>query len=394
MFFKKNILVTLCVVALPCVHSAQSNASQTSIEAIVETLGSLEDADVNLEVLYETLSNYAQNPININAAGDDDLLQLRLLNEFQVQALHEYIAQYGEMLTPYELQYVPGFTPELMQQLLPFVCTIVSPKQEPRSLKRMLANGTHELLARGKQVVEKQQGYSPATDSLLQVRPNARYTGSPQALYGRYRYHYKNNLQWGITADKDAGEDFFAGSNPHGFDFYSAHLQVSNIGVLKNFVLGDFYAQFGQGLALWQGSGFGKSADAMGVAKRGAGIKAYTGADENNFFRGAAAAVGLGRWTISTFVSRHRRDANVDSTGVFSSQYTTGLHNTQKTIHDKDALQETAVGLNVAHKFKYVQVGATGLWHSFDGDYQRNVQPYNVLELNRNSNVNVSARVR
>ncbi|GHT72922.1 hypothetical protein FACS189456_2670 [Bacteroidia bacterium] len=394
MFVSKTILAAVCVVCIPLVQSAQSNASQTSIESVIEELGNIEEAEMSLDVLYETLSNYAQNPLNINAASNEELLQLQLLNEFQVHSLREYFTQYGEMQTPYELQYVQGFTAELMQKLLPFICTLPVEKQDPLSLKRMLTKGHHELLLREKHVVEQQAGYSAASDSLLQSRPNARYAGSKPALYERYRYRYKDNLQWGLTADKDAGEEFFAGSNSQGFDFYSAHLQVSNIGILQNLVVGDFYAQFGQGLSLWQGGRFGKSADAMNIAKRGAGIKAYTGADENNFFRGIATSLKIKQLMLSAFVSYNNKDANVDTAGAFSSRYTTGLHNTAKTIHDKDALQEFVTGLNASYRFKKMQWGATALWHRYNSDYQRDMKPYEKFDLNRNSNFNVSSDFR
>jgi hypothetical protein len=218
--------------------------------------------------------------------------------------------------------------------------------------------------------------------------------GSPQAFYGRYKYVYKNHLQWGITADKDAGEEFFSGNNATGFDFYSAHLRLSDIGILKNLIIGDFSAQFGQGLALWQGGFMSKSSDALGISKRGAGFKAYTGADENNFFRGIALQLNIKRWIVGAFISRKAIDANLDSTGVFSTQYTTGLHNTVKTMQDKDALQETVTGMNISRRFKTLVWGATALWHHWDGDFQKDVKPYNMFELNRNSNANVSTDFR
>jgi hypothetical protein len=392
----QRICCALFLIGAPLFAWSQDYTVQTSIESIIDELGDAEEnAEASLDLLHEALQEYAQNPLNINTATDDELLALPVLNEFQVYSLREYLKLYGEMTTTYELQYVHGFTPELMQQLLPFVCALPAPKQESLSLKRMLTDGRHELLLREKHILEQQQGYLPASDSLLAARPNARYAGNKAALYGRYRYRYKDKLQWNVVADKDAGEDFFTGSNKAGFDFYSAHLQVSNIGIVQKLVVGDFYAQFGQGLALWQGMGMGKTSDAMTAARRGAGIKAYSGSDENNFFRGVAASVKIKKLTLNGFVSYNLKDADMsDSTGIFSTQYTTGLHNTAKTIHDKNAIAEVATGLNASYNFKKLRWGATAFWHRYNGELVRDPKPYQIFDLNRNSNFNISSDFR
>jgi hypothetical protein len=384
----------LFLLLLSFVAVAQNVATQGLVGDIIEDLGSAEDPELALDLLHETLQDYAQNPININAATDEQLLALPLLSQFQVFALREYLKQYGAMQTPYELQYVHGFTPELMQKLLPFVTTKPVDTMEDISLKTMFTKGRHEILLREKHILEQQQGYLPATDSLLKIKPNARYSGSKIAMYGRYRYRYKDKLQINLTADKDAGEDFFTGSNPAGFDFYSAHLQMSRVGVFQTIIVGDFYAQFGQGIALWQGMAMNKTSDAMSAARHGTGIKAYSGSDENNFFRGVATSVKIRQLTLNSFISYNHKDANVDdSTATFSTQYSTGLHNTAKTIHDKNALGELAAGFNTFYHFSDIRWGATAFWHRYDGVWQRDPKPYQMFEMNANSNFNISSDI-
>ncbi|MEZ4759397.1 MAG: hypothetical protein R2810_06365 [Flavobacteriales bacterium] len=57
------------------------------------------------------------------------------------------------------------------------------------------------------------------------LRRNSRlYLGPSYKLYTRYRFRYRQNISFGITAEKDEGEEFFTGAQPDGFDFYSAHL--------------------------------------------------------------------------------------------------------------------------------------------------------------------------
>ena len=52
----------------------------------------------------------------------------------------------------------------------------------------------------------------------------------------------------GFTMEKDAGEEFFKGKQSTGFDFYSAHCYIRNLGILKSLAIGDYHVSFGQGL--------------------------------------------------------------------------------------------------------------------------------------------------
>jgi len=374
------------------IATAQNRNAQEAIERIIDKISSLENGDENLDVIYETLTSFSQNPLNLNTASETELLQLQVLNEFQAASVREYIEQYGEMQTPYELQYVHGITQEQMEMLLPFVAAMPDKVQQKLTPWRMFTQGQHQVIGRVRQTREEQEGYAPITDSALAVRPNSRYLGSPQNVYMRYRYTFGDKLQWGLTAEKDAGEPFGRKGNPAGFDFYSGHVQLSNTGKLRTLVVGDYYAQFGQGLALWQGGSFGKSSDGLSIAKRGAGAKAYSGANENNFFRGAATSVKITKTlTATAFFSYKNVDANADSLGDFTTLQTTGSHNTPKTMSEKHAVNEMAVGANVDYSMKKLRIGVTGLWHRFGGSYQKEIQPYSYYELRKNENANLSA---
>ncbi|MDR1416441.1 MAG: helix-hairpin-helix domain-containing protein [Prevotellaceae bacterium] len=380
--FASLAVAALLVSARPAF--SQDATVQKTIESIVEEASSLEGADVTLEVMSDHLTGYATNPLNLNTASEAALLQLYVLNEFQVASIREYIAQYGEMLSPYELQYVHGITQELMITLLPFVTTLPGESQQKVTLRQALSSGQHQLIARVQQTVEEQEGYR-----------NGSYLGSPQALYARYRYTFRDKLQWGITADKDAGEPFGRKGNSAGFDFYSGHVQVSNVGILRTLVLGDFYAQFGQGLLLWKSGGMGKSSDAFSIAKRGSGVKAYSGTNENLFFRGVAASVSVSRRVTATaFFSYKNVDANADTLGAFSTLQTTGLHATPKAMAEKATVNEMAAGANVSCSMQKLRIGLTGLWRGFSGDYQEDERPYNYFNQLNTESVNLSADYR
>src|SRR5690606_16535788 len=183
--------------------------------------------------------------------------------------------------------------------------------------KTILQRGGHELFIRSMLTLEQRRGqmdrpafgtrYSPANgaplpdfddpavmDSLR--RDNRVYLGSPYKLYSRYRFRYRHQISLGVTMEKDEGEEFFQGSQPQGFDFYSAHFFLRDMGRLKALALGDYQAQFGQGLVFWNGLGFGgKSSFTMNVKRNATGLMPYTSVNENLFMRGAAATYAVAR---------------------------------------------------------------------------------------------------
>ena len=89
---------------------------------------------------------------------------------------------------------------------------------------------------RATQVLEKSRGYL-----LDSSKAKNFYPGSPQKILVRYKYIFKNLLQYGVTAEKDAGEQFFKGGQKTGFDFYSAHFFVRNLGIIKSSCYRRFY---------------------------------------------------------------------------------------------------------------------------------------------------------
>ena len=112
----------------------------------------------------------------------------------------------------------------------------------------MIKYGKNNLMIRYQQILEEQKGFTENNDT--SASPNSRYLGSPEKIYARYQFKYSNKLSFGITAEKDAGEEFFNGTQKNGFDFYSAHLFFKDFGKIKALAIGDYQVQFGQGLTL------------------------------------------------------------------------------------------------------------------------------------------------
>lgn len=373
----------------------QDNLIQRKIETIAEIL---EEGDENLDfnTLLDDLIYFAEHPININTARAEDLVQLPMLDEIDVANLMSHIKANGKLLNIYELQSVNGFTVDVIRQLEPFVKVSDDVDAVKFSFKEMFKEGAHELVLRYQQVLEPQAGYAPIEDSLLALSPNSRYLGSQQKYYARYRFKYSNKVSWGITMEKDAGEEFFKGSMKQGFDFYSGHIFVKNLGVVKAAALGDFQAQFGQGLVLWTGLAFGKSSDGVSVKRNAQGLRPYTSVDENRFLRGAGTTLQFGKFEVTAFGSYKLMDANVASVSdtlseeeeTVTSIFSSGFHRTPGELQDRQSISEAVYGGNVSYKGKRLSIGITAVGYQFSKALKRSDDLYNFYEFSGKQNSN------
>ena len=189
----------------------QENLIQRKIETIAEQLGE-GDEGLDFNTLLDDLLFFAEHPININSTTPNELAQLPMLDDIAIANLWNHIESHGKLLNIFELQAVDGFDVNRIRQLEPFIKVSDNPDATSFSFKEMIKEGSHELVMRYQQVLNEQVGYSHIEDSVLAESPNSRYLGSSQKYYARYRFKYSNKVSWGLTMEKDAGEQFFKGN--------------------------------------------------------------------------------------------------------------------------------------------------------------------------------------
>lgn len=396
---RKLLLLLLLLSGIRAVAQKEDDAAlkqriiEQRIEAIVENLE--EGIELDYTTLFDEFSYYLEHPLNLNKAGARELQQLYLLSEVQIIHFLEHKQRYGDLRELYELQAIKGWDLYTIRLLLPFVRVGEGSEISKWRLRDVLKDGSHDLFIRYSRVLEQQRGYAPISDEDLADNENARYLGSPDRVYTRYRFRYRNNLSIGLTAEKDAGEQFFQGSQSRGFDFYSAHLYYEDKGWLRKVVVGDYQAQFGQGLSLWSGLGFGKSPFITSAKRNAIGLRPYTSVDENLFFRGAAATFGHKDLELTVLFSQKDIDANIaardtlDNDQVLtsiSSFQLSGLHRTPREVANKRSLGERHIGGNLTWRRKRFKVGLTALHSQFDAEVNRNLRPYNQFEFNASEN--------
>lgn len=378
---------------------AQDTLPDKDVEERIENIAeSTDNEDLDYTTLLDGLNTYRRHPLNLNTATREELEDFILLDDIQVNNLLQHIERHGKLITLEELQSIDGFDLATIRKILPYVRISEDLGDTHFTLKEMFKYGQQSVILRYQQVIEEQKGFTPASDSLLLANPNARYLGSPQRLYARYRFTYGTHVSWGITAEKDAGEEFFKGSQPYGFDFYSAHFYIKNIRFIRSLALGDYQVNFGQGLTAWSGLAFGKSADGMNIKRNGQGIRPYTSVNENLFMRGVAATVGFKHFEVSGFFSHKKIDANIseqdtlsDEIVAVSSFLESGYHTTVAEMADRHTLDQTVLGGNIAYKKRNFSLGITGAHTEYGAELKRDLGLYNQFEFSAQSNTALGA---
>lgn len=385
-------------------YEAQKNLV---IEQSIELLSdNLETDNVDFQTLFDMLSIYYEKPINLNNKGiKEDLIQLGLLSENQIESLLNHIEKNGKLISIYELQAVPGFDLQTIRNIMPFVTVNAEFYSPHTGVKELFQNATNQLFIRYTRTLEQQEGFADVSDSNWLDSPNSHYLGDPNKLYVRYRFKYLTNLSIGFTMEKDQGETFFGNKRAEdlfgikttkGFDYYSAHFFIKDVGKFKALAIGDYQAQFGQGLTFWSGLAFGRSVNILTSKKNPRGLKPYTSADENRFLRGAGVTLGLGdKFEFTAFGSRKKIDANISAIDTtyqnldnitVSSFQTSGSHATISELEDKHAIQETIGGGHFAFKTRKLTIGMTGVHTIYGGEINRALAPYSQFQFNSNTN--------
>lgn len=385
---KKLLFISFFLFSFAIFAQEGSKSAQEAVEKLIEEIASNTDEELDYTTIYEELTQYYNDPLNLNSATKEELDKLQALNDFQINSLINYRTKFGSLLSLYELQLVYGFDVEDIKKIAPFITVEAVKTNNKLNLARALDYGSNQLFIKSQRVIEQQKGYLPETTN--------GYLGSPYKIYTRYKFQYKNQISAGFTAEKDPGEEFFKGTQKNGFDYYSGHLQINNLGIFKAICLGDYQVGFGQGLVINSGMSYSKSSYVMNIKKKGQGIKKYSSADENLFMRGAGTTLRFKNLDLSVFYSQKKIDANISVQDTASEEVievssflNTGYHTTISELADKHAIQENVMGGNLTFNQEKYNIGLTFINYFFDANLSKNLKPYQTFDFigNKNSNL-------
>ena len=410
---------------------------QAFLNELIENLAEdTEDADIDIENYLERWNDLLKHPININKADFDDFSELGLLNAAQINGILDHREKFGDFLAVYELQSVPILDMRTLFLISPFITT-GSFENFNVPFGELVFGGRHQFLARFEQVLESKRGYEQIDTNYLFLAGStqtletfeidqtgfdtlqntvvldtsgyttkSRYLGNPMRLYARYRYNYGNKISYGMTAEKDPGEQFFKDTQKRGFDFYSGHFYVRDVGPFQHIALGDFEVRFGQGLIAWSGLATRKGSYVMNIVKQGPPLRPYTSVNETLFFRGAGVTLGWGQkqnWQLTAFGSYKRTDANIVETAILpddsdadlsgitvSSVQISGYHRTEAELADKNAIKQFNSGASFKYNSRKLKLGLNTVFTRFNADLRSSSNAYNLFRFGGNQLINAS----
>ncbi|MEZ4889914.1 MAG: hypothetical protein R2779_04915 [Crocinitomicaceae bacterium] len=143
---------------------------------------------------------------------------------------------------------------------------------------------------------------------------------------------------------------------------------------MRAVAIGDFQTQIGQGLNMWTGYAFGKTADVVNTKKSAIPLKPYTSVDENRFPEDRVD-LGYKDFSLTLFGSVKTVDGattTVDTSSTDDSDFfvpeetvssinTTGFHRTNSEISRKGSLTEIIYGANFRYNHKNLHIGAAAI---------------------------------
>lgn len=330
------------------------------MEVIMESLeNQFDNIDENSDFV-EDIDIYLQNAngkINLNQLEAEVAYNILHLTDYQYYQLLLYIEKYGELVSIYELAAVDGFDQNLAETLSKFVEVRPSPKGR-NPFTTFFKKSKSNLLLRYRQIIERQAGYAKDKEN--------RYLGNPMRLTFKYSFNSGEHFAMALAGEKDAGEEFFKGTQKQGFDHYGWFLNFKNIGILKNCVIGDYTLSCGQGLTLGGRSMGVKGSGAAGVRRFPTLSRPTAPMNESTNFRGVAATFGNAYYTGTIFYSHRFFDGKSsigdDGTTWFEGSLTnTGYHRTAKEMETRNSTRNRVYGAHFQVKRRIFEIGVTGL---------------------------------
>ncbi|KAF0152088.1 MAG: hypothetical protein FD143_1382 [Ignavibacteria bacterium] len=360
---KKILLISLLLLSA----KIYSQVDTTNMQQNFETL--LEDASEGVEdsQLYDNIEYLTQNPIQLNTSSINELLKIPFLDRANAAAIIKHRNMLGGIYNSDQLRFIDGVSFELIEKIIPFLKL----GDEQQVTFNEIFDEKFKLLnlnfrTRGLYDFQKDKGFEDGT-----------FSDSRWKLYNRLIISRQNKIRLGALIEKDPGEKQLN-------DFSAFHFQMKDLDIIKNFVIGDYVFEFGQGLAIWSSYSFSKGSNAVEVLPRNSrGLVPYLSSDENQFFRGVSAEADYENFSLSTFFSSRFLDASVDtSTQQISTLVIDGLHRTKSEIKKKDRVNQRAAGITFNYNFG--EIGNIGLL-AFNTKYDHDFESKYVLQPGGNS---------
>ena len=350
---------------------------QDFVDEYLSNLSEDEESSTPHTDLYDTFESLHLSPINLNTATREALLSIPFLDEAQADSILSYRRRKHLFFSRGELMYIHNLSHQTRRYLSLFVYCGEPPEQNIPVSKQFYA-GKHMLESRFDIPLYQRAGYKEKSKAELIESPNSVYLGNALRHQVRYRYQWRQNVAYGFTLEKDAGEPF-GKYNSYPYDYSSLYFRYSP-SEHWDFFVGDYDLRFGHGLL------FGKTfftnriaAVEQGVRARSV-IKAHTSSNEQDFLRGAAAIYRKKNWEYVLFASYRRLDARIKN-GKVTSLPTEGYHRTFSEYDLRHRLGNAIFGGRIAYNLRKGHIGLNAFYSHYDKEIAPPIYAYNRFYL-------------
>lgn len=201
-----------------------------------------------------------------------------------------------------------------------------------------------------------------------------RYLGSPDRLQVRTSFSVGQH-SGAMTFDKPSGARmaWLPQERLYGFDRIHGHVTMRR-GRMGRLIVGDFRADYGQGLTVWGGASFGRGREPVrGVMRSSRGLNGTASTMDDRLLRGVALSLQpINGISLDAFASSRRVDAAVDS--IFSDAEPITLarrvsrtpHRTELEFDRRNALGEKVIGGAITVSKGSVSLGAVAIRGTYD----------------------------
>lgn len=320
---RQSLLILLLVFAT-FAQALTPFSTQDIIDDIYARLTETGEADY--EELSDQLLYLAANPIELNTATRDQLLQLPFLNAEQIDQILLYVWQHP-MDDIAELALIPTLRSYDIRDLRPFV--YILPQQttaEHLSLTRLFHDARHELTLR--------------TDA----RNIEQNLPDPVYLNLRYRLTYQQRVSASLTVRRPTGA-------PAADMQYGGSLRINNLGIVSRLVVGGVQAHFGTGLVFAPAFRLGKTAYIANAGRNDEGVRQYNSPD--------------GTGLIGTGVTL-RPHQYIELSALYGAQ------------HANDSVWRHVLGANITLRYHQFQLGLTAAESLYSDSLQLRNAGYNT----------------
>lgn len=260
----KTVLSALFLIIIS-LYDACSQVDSDSTFFQMQAEYRLQETDLNEQlesiIMQEDIFTRENEKVNLGNPDPLDLLKLPGLTASQIESVHQYILDYGPLLTIWELYLIKALDSVCISKILPFIEVDQKRKTIANAGKNQLViSGTSKGSARFKTCISDKKQLALS----LSCKSDSLSTGS------------------------------ISPENIHG------NLSIS-AGYINRLVIGDFRLAYGQGLCFAPGTSFFTSGDDW--RRRSQGIRPYQGYSGYGSGRGGAINLSCGKYRLDAFVS-------------------------------------------------------------------------------------------